>query len=339
MKKAQLASLLILVFLVSCKEDKKPDDTELKETTTTKDEIIKKPSNEKEIATFSWDDIPESKVDIGAYPYITPPKRMVINKNESTSYEFDKLEMFDGNWFFVVDGKVERMRIEMEGDNKWEKNWFEKSASEYLKSIGATLIFDGQIPEEQIEKWGETPNLRHEHRNEFYAGDVINSPSKIYVLKTADKKIGFQIISEYSKGQIGVVEYKDFKQTIEKVTADDMLDEINSKGYATLHINFDTGKSRIKADSYEIISEIAKMMKANSNLNISIEGHTDNVGEETSNMKLSKNRAKSVLMALLDEDVDESRLKSEGFGQSKPVETNLTEEGRAINRRVELRKI
>lgn len=296
-------------------------------------------SQEEKVSKFSWNDIPESKTDIGAFPYITAPNRLIVDKNESQSYEFDKLEMFNGSSFFVLYGKVERMTIEMDGDKKWEKYWFEKSVSEYLKSIGAKLIFDGQIPYEFIQKWGETPNPQNEHRNEFYAGDVINKPTKMFVLKTNKKKIGFQIILEHARGKIGVVEYTDFEQTIEKITANDILNEINSKGYAKLHINFDTGKSRIKVDSYEVVGEIAKMMKASSNLKISIEGHTDNVGDKTSNMKLSRNRAKSVLIALTDEGIDESRLKSEGFGQQKPLGDNSTKEGKAKNRRVELRKI
>ena len=80
-------------------------------------------------------------------------------------------------------------------------------------------------------------------------------------------------------------------------------------------------------------------MKANTALKISIEGHTDSTGNEKSNMILSKNRAKSVLMSLTDEGIEESRLKSEGFGQSKPIEDNSTKKGKAKNRRVELRKL
>jgi OOP family OmpA-OmpF porin len=298
-------------------------------------------SQEEKVSKFSWDDIPESKADIGAFPYITAPNRLIVDENESQLYEFDKLEMFNGSTFFVLDGKVERMTMEMDGDKKWEKYWFEKSVSEYLKSIGAILIFDGQIPYEFIQKWGETPNPQHEHRNEFYAGDIINKPVKIFVLKTKKKKIGFQIISEHSRGKIGVVEFKDFEQTIEKITADDILDEINTKGYATLYINFGIGKSRINGgDSFQIIGEIAKMLKANTNLKISIEGHTDNVGNETSNIKLSKKRAMSVFATLITVGgINQSRLKTKGFGQQKPVGDNSTEEGRAKNRRVELRKI
>jgi outer membrane protein OmpA-like peptidoglycan-associated protein len=286
---------------------------------------------------FSWEGIPESIIDIGAYPYITPPKGMIIDKNESKSYEFDKLEMYDGNTFFILDGKVERMRIAMDGDKKWQQYLFDKSISEYLKSIGAKLIFENQIPYELTQKWGDNPNAIYQHMHEFYAGDVVNGTISMYVLKTADKKIGFQISSK--SRTIGVVEYQDFKQTIEKITADDILDEIKNKGYSTLHINFETGKSRISPNSYDVVNEIVKMMKANTSLKISIEGHTDNTGDEESNMKLSKNRARSVQMSLTDENIDASRLKSEGFGQTKPIEDNTTEEGKAKNRRVVIRKI
>lgn len=343
MKKIYLiSSLFIITALISCKNDKKTNKNQSEEVIDEKNPVsnknveVKDESN-KPVKEFSWDNIPESTVNIGAYPYITPPKGMIIDENQSESFEFDKLELFDGKSFFVVDGKVERMSIKMDEDKEWQQYFFDKSVSEFLKSIGAELIFDGQIPSELTQKWGADPNAIYKHMHEFYAGDVVNHPVSLYVLKTSDKKIGFQVSS--NSRTIGVVENKDFEQTIEKITAENIINEINSRGFISLHINFDTGKSRIKEDSYEIISEITKMLNANPNLKISIEGHTDNVGDETSNMRLSKNRAKAVLMSLVDEGIEESRLKSEGFGQTKPIGDNGTEEGKVQNRRVELRKI
>ncbi len=333
---------MVITTLNSCKNDKKVNEkqsekTIIEEIPTTNNNGKEKESISNNVKKFSWNNIPESTVDIGAYPYITPPKGMIIDKNESESFEFDKLELFDGNSFFVIEGKVERMSIKMEGDKEWQQYLFEKSIKEYLKNIGAKLVFDGQIPYELTQKWGANPNAIYKYMHEFYAGDVVNHPISLYLLKTSNKKIGFQVSS--NSRTIGVVENKDFQQTIEKITAEAIINEINSKGFISLYINFDTGKSRIKADSYETISEITKMLKANPNLKISIEGHTDNVGDETFNMKLSKNRAKTVLMSLVDEGIEESRLKSEGFGQTKPFGDNKTEEGKAQNRRVELRKI
>ncbi|WKB80381.1 OmpA family protein [Cellulophaga lytica] len=336
----KLGILVVLFAFFSCKnnkesEVKQPQESKEKEVPAlNKNETTEATTTEKE---FTWDTVTPSTVDIGAYPYITPPKGMIVDKDGSESFEFDKLEFFDGNTFFVLDGRVDRMQIKMEGDKEWQQYLFDKSVSEYLKSIGANLIFEGQIPSELTKKWGDNPNAIYKHMHEFYGADVVNHPVRFYVLKTEDKKIAFQVSS--NSKTISVVENKAFVQTIEKVTADQIFKEITDKGIATLHINFDTGKSRIKADSYEIISEISKMMKSNLDLKISIEGHTDNVGDAASNLKLSKNRAQAVLMAIVEEGISEARLKSEGFGQTKPVGDNTTDSGKAKNRRVELRKL
>ncbi|GMN11376.1 hypothetical protein MTsPCn9_10170 [Croceitalea sp. MTPC9] len=338
MKKISFIHLIILFTITGCKE--KPKEQSIPEVgTKTIDlvEVDQEPSNQKRSQPFNWNDIQESTVDIGAYPYISSPKGMVIDKEYSTSYEFDKLEFFNGYSFFLLDGKVERLKMKMTDDKAWQEYYFQKSVSDYLKSIGAQLLFDGQIPTEFTQNWGADPNSIYEHMHEFYATDVVNQPVSFYVLKTPSQKIGFQIGA--NSQSIGVVEYENLVQTIEKLTADEILNAIEKEGVATLYINFDTGKSRIKATSYEVIAEVVKMMKNNPNLNISIEGHTDATGDTAANLKLSKNRAQSVLLALTDEDVDISRLQSKGFGQTKPIGANNTEEGKAKNRRVELRKI
>ncbi len=74
------------------------------------------------------------------------------------------------------------------------------------------------------------------------------------------------------------------------------------------------------------------------NIKISIEGHTDNVGNATSNKKLSDDRAKSVMNVLIAKGIDKSRLSAIGWGQEKPVADNRTDEGKAKNRRVEIVK-
>ena len=346
MKRIYLICLLSLVSLFSCKKEKKTNEGKSDGIIDMDVSTSSKNQGEKNIAEndteeFSWDNIPVSNKDIGAYPFITPPKGMIVNENTSSteSYDFHKLEMFDGKSFFDIEGRVDKMGIMVDGDKEWNQYYFDKSIKDYLNSIGAQLIFEGKIPDELVNLKGATVNDRYTYFNNFYVGDIVNHPIRMYVLKTSTKKIGIQIYSDVANAQIGIVESKEFEQTIEKITADKIINEINTKGFATLHINFDTGKSRIKAESYEVISEISKMLKTNTDLKISIEGHTDNVGDEESNIKLSKNRAKSVLMALVDEGIEESRLKSEGFGQTKPVGDNTTDEGKAKNRRVELRKI
>jgi outer membrane protein OmpA-like peptidoglycan-associated protein len=122
------------------------------------------------------------------------------------------------------------------------------------------------------------------------------------------------------------------------VTAGDMASALNRDGHISLHINFDTGKATIKPDSQPIIDQIVSMMKANSSLQLSVEGYTDNVGTPQSNKTLSLARAQAVLTAVSGAGVGASRMTAVGHGQEDPVADNSTEEGRAQNRRVNLVK-
>ena len=104
-------------------------------------------------------------------------------------------------------------------------------------------------------------------------------------------------------------------------------------------IRFDTGKSTLKPESMGVINEIYQLMKDNPDLRFSVEGHTDNVGDDNSNMKLSADRAERVKDTLVEMGIDEDRLTSKGWGESMPMDDNNVPEGRANNRRVEFEKI
>jgi OOP family OmpA-OmpF porin len=122
------------------------------------------------------------------------------------------------------------------------------------------------------------------------------------------------------------------------VSANELLQELNKNGFVALYINFDTGKAELKQDGVATVKEIATLLKSNPALKLSVEGHTDNVGDAAANKKLSEARAKSVTSAIVANGVDAARLSAAGFGQEKPVADNRTEAGRAKNRRVELVK-
>jgi outer membrane protein OmpA-like peptidoglycan-associated protein len=132
-----------------------------------------------------------------------------------------------------------------------------------------------------------------------------------------------------------ILEMESMKQEID---ANEMFEAINKEGFIALYINFETGKSDIKPESQQIVDQIVEMLKQNSDLKISIEGHTDNVGSDKSNKVLSENRAKSVMNALVSAGIEKSRLSSKGWGSTKPIADNSTEDGRFKNRRVEIVK-
>ena len=106
----------------------------------------------------------------------------------------------------------------------------------------------------------------------------------------------------------------------------------------TEQIHFEFNKARILPDSDKLLTAIADVMKGHLELKkISIEGHTDNKGAAAYNQKLSQQRADSVMKWLTDHGIDKSRLVAKGFGMTKPIADNKTDEGREANRRVEFR--
>jgi len=125
---------------------------------------------------------------------------------------------------------------------------------------------------------------------------------------------------------------------LQEISANEMLDALNKDGYIALNILFETGKSVIQEESLPIIDQIVQLLKTDETLNISIEGHTDNVGDAASNKKLSTDRAKAVTDALVTKGIIKSRLSFIGWGQEKPVADNRSEDGRSKNRRVEIVK-
>ena len=132
-----------------------------------------------------------------------------------------------------------------------------------------------------------------------------------------------------------VVEKEEMKQ---EVTASSMLSALEATGRVALYINFDTGKADIKPESMPIVDEIVGLLRNNRQLNVAIEGHTDNLGGAAANQALSEARAKAVMAAIVGKGVGAARLSAAGFGHTKPVDDNSTEAGRAKNRRVELVK-
>jgi outer membrane protein OmpA-like peptidoglycan-associated protein len=122
---------------------------------------------------------------------------------------------------------------------------------------------------------------------------------------------------------------------------DVLYDALEANGrWATQGILFETGKSDLKPESRPVLKEIAATLKDHADLKILIEGHTDNVGQAPSNLALSEARARAVKAALVtDFAIEESRITTQGLGDTKPAVPNATPEGRAQNRRVEIVKM
>jgi outer membrane protein OmpA-like peptidoglycan-associated protein len=122
------------------------------------------------------------------------------------------------------------------------------------------------------------------------------------------------------------------------VDAAAMAKGLGDKGHIALYgIYFDTDKAVLKPESRPTLDEIAKLLTSQPKLNVFIVGHTDSQGAFDYNMNLSRQRAEAVAAALVQSyRIDKARLRSAGVGYLAPVGSNATDDGRALNRRVEL---
>jgi outer membrane protein OmpA-like peptidoglycan-associated protein len=114
--------------------------------------------------------------------------------------------------------------------------------------------------------------------------------------------------------------------------------ELEKNGRAKVYdLYFDFASATLRPESGKVLSEIDRVMRDHPDWKLSVEGHTDNIGGNTSNLDLSKQRAAAVVQSLVvSYGIAEGRFTTAGFGASRPVDTNDTPEGRARNRRVEL---
>ncbi len=103
---------------------------------------------------------------------------------------------------------------------------------------------------------------------------------------------------------------------------------------AIRNLEFDFGKSTLRSSSYPSLNRVADLLKSK-DFSLKLAGHTDNVGSDAANMKLSKDRAESVKSYLVSQGVNSSRVEATGYGESQPISTNKTAKGRQDNRRVE----
>ncbi|MGC9341442.1 MAG: OmpA family protein [Bacteroidales bacterium] len=105
------------------------------------------------------------------------------------------------------------------------------------------------------------------------------------------------------------------------------------------NVEFEFGKSSLTKSSYSELEELTEYMKLKESLVVEIAGHTDDIGDEESNIKLSEARAATVRNYLIAQGISPERIVAKGYGESQPIAPNATDEGRQRNRRTEVRII
>lgn len=181
-----------------------------------------------------------------------------------------------------------------------------------------------------------SPNASKYFEGSSYSGAFFNRYLTITLTK-GESEFWVYLCSEegHRSYMLLIVEKQKMKQ---EISVNELEKQLTKEGFLTYYFKFDTNKADIKPENQDSVDQIVALLKSTPALRVSIEGHTDNVGTADSNKKLSEERARSVMTAVAAKGIAADRMVSAGHGQDRPVADNRKEDGRALNRRVEVVK-
>lgn len=267
--------------------------------------------------------------------------------NEALRYtdesDFDQLAVVVGDKLHIVEGRFKSMGFGLI-DAKISEFQAKRDYTKAVLDMGGVKVntvlpdsdafyaangLNGTSEAAATERYNLKKKTKHEANFTYDA----------YFLPTATGRKWLVLMVSDGKVRILSIEERTAESAVKLVAAAAIKSELDTKGHIALYINFDTDKAVLRADGKPAVDEIATLMKKESTLKLAVEGHTDNVGEATRNVALSRERAQAVVDALIKDGIGSERLSAAGHGAAKPLADNGSEEGRAKNRRVELVKI
>ncbi len=231
------------------------------------------------------------------YFIFTPIKTTADYRNELRKYE---------------DYNVPADEADPTGPKRWEKFEYELACAELCgKGHYSMKRILRVVPQAEFDEW-------YKKQESFYLTQVRGKEDDPNKDKVLDIEVR-QRAQEFSDN---------VKKAVESSNATDKTLTLN-------HINFETGSSTLTSNSRYELDNLVTALTAYPGLVIEIAGHTDNTGDPAANLSLSAARAAAVAKYLTDRGISESRLRTRGYGETKPLAPNDTEENRAKNRRTE----
>lgn len=334
----KLSSVLLLLVLptfglMGCSKPEKAEViTTESSTSSVASETVKTESIQN---TFDLSQIPISNITLGQFPYISLPNGYQFH--DATKVNFEKIPFWTGQHIQNIEGQLYSAAIQQNEDYK-EGSFLElqRNLENVIQQLGGKQITMSKIPQQALDK------LPQKFQVDYVAGlgDVFNNPTQTFVVRQANKNIWFQL-TQTGNGNAGllVAETKPVEITAKVLNSDQLKTALDKENKVNIEVNFATDQANILPESQAQIEQVIQLLKNNPELKLTINGHTDGSGDAKHNQALSEQRANAVVKALTDNTgIQQNRLTAKGFGDTQPVAENSTENGKALNRRVELIK-
>jgi len=292
------------------------------------------------VKPFDVQSVPVSNAKIPPFPYVSRPKGADDYHDEER--KFDRLYVIAGNELRPVEGHFQQRWFPPSVVKMSQLEAF-RNYDNAFRALGAVRVDTANpIDPAFVARNGGKETVLKRMRLPNVPTDLQEGVPAYaqYLLRTPDRNIwlSFSMFDNGNNVSLTTLEEQPMEQRVTLIKADEMASALGKDGHVALYLNFDTDSDAIRPDSKPIVDEIAKLLRTDGQLKLKVEGHTDSSGDAAHNRELSRQRAASVVRAVVDLGIDAKRLQAAGLGADRPLADNATEEGRARNRRVELVK-
>ena len=289
-------------------------------------------------ADFDPASVPESTAVLPPFPFFQVPeglKSLLDDKDRHSN--FDREHMIAGDKVVAVEGKVFRDRFFLVDPEQREYSAieFQRNYADAIAALGGVEVSRVQYTHEVNDAFGGREAV-DKHYHGTCASDGCENHT--YLLRQGGNEYWIQVSTGAIPlhGEVVVLERKAMQSRLGFLEAAAMKQALDADGRVALYINFDTDRATLRPDAGPAIAEIAKLLQADPQLRVSVEGHTDDTGTPERNRELSLQRAETVVATLVAQGIAASRLGATGHGADKPLVPGTDAASRAKNRRVEL---
>lgn len=290
---------------------------------------------------FTVEQVPESAASLPPFPMFAVPDGLTsILDDGDKDIGFDRQHVIAGDRIVAVEGRVfhDAFQLQPREGRRYSEIEFRRNYENAITALGGAKISTVQFTGPVVTAFGG-----REAVEEHFLGACVARGCAIdtYLIRSAGKEYWINVSTGRIPlhGYVTVLERQAMKQSLGYLSADEMKAALDARGRVALYINFDFDRATLRPDATPAVEEIARLLRADPALRLSIEGHTDNVGAAARNRTLSAERAEAVRAGLVARGVAADRLTTRGMGADHPLADNSDEAGRAKNRRVELVKV